>query len=263
MIQKPDYFAVQQAETFKEQTVAKSYRLRPPYPAATFAILAGLVRSEPRRVLDVGSGTGNIARNLVELVERVDAVDFSQAMIEQGKQLPNGNHPHLRWLYGRVEDIALEPPYALVTAGSSLHWMDWNVVLPRFRELLVPGGYLAVVSPKMTPDPWSSLSDVLKSYRTDGKDYSYDMLGELERHGLFRKVGEQKTAPVSFVQSLDEYIESYHSRSGFARERMGEERAAAFDRDARVHLLQAYPDGQVPLQVAGHVVWGLPAPLNS
>lgn len=260
MIQKPDYYAVQQAETFKEKTVAKSYRLRPLYPAATFDILAGLVRDEPRHVLDVGSGTGNVARNLVELVERIDAVDFSQAMIEQGKQLPNGDHPRLHWLYGRVEDVALDPPYALVTAGASLHWMDWNVVLPRFRELLVPGGYLAVVGTKMTPDPWSSLNDVLKGYRTDGKDYSYNMLGELERHGLFRKVGEQKTEPVSFVQSLDDYIESYHSRSGFARERMGEKRANAFDREARELLLRSYPDGVVPLQVSGHVIWGLPAP---
>jgi trans-aconitate methyltransferase len=262
MIQKPDYFAVKQAETFKERTVASSYRLRPPYPAATFDILAGLVRGEPRHILDVGSGTGNIARHLVEYVERIDAVDFSQAMMEQGRQLLNGDHPRLRWLYGRVEDVVLDPPYGLVTAGASLHWMDWNVVLPRFRELLVPGGYLAVVGLKMVPDPWSSLSDVLKSYRTDGKDYSYNMLAALEQHGLFRKVGEQKTEPVSFVQSLDDYIESYHSRSGFARERMGEERAQAFDREAKELLLQTYPDGQVLMQVAGHVVWGLPAPIT-
>lgn len=263
MMQKPEYFTVHYAEAFKEHDVAKSYRLRPPYPAATFDILAELVRGEPRHVLDVGSGTGNIARNFVERVERIDAVDFSQAMIEQGKQLPNGDHPRLRWLYGRVEDVALDPPYALITAGASLHWMDWNVVLPRFRELLVPGGYLAVVGHDTKPDPWSSLNEKLRSYRADSKDYSYNMLQELERHGLFRKVGEKKTAPISFVQSLDDYIESYHSRSGFSRERMGRARAEEFDREAKKLLLQSYPDGVVPMQVAGSVVWGLPAPLDA
>ena len=212
---------------------------------------------------DVGTGTGNIARNFVELVEDIDAVDFSQAMMEQGKLLPNGTDPHLHWLYGRVEDVVLTPPYALVTAGASLHWMDWNVVLPRFRELLVPGGYLAVVATNVEPDPWSSLSPVLKSYRTKPRDYSYNMLAELERHGLFRKVGEQTTEPVPFVQSLDDYVESYHSRSGFARELMGEKRAEEFDQEARRLLLQTYPDGQVPMQVAGQVTWGLPAPSNS
>jgi trans-aconitate methyltransferase len=223
MIQKPEHFAVQYAETFKERNVARSYLLRPPYPAATFDILAELVHGEPRHVLDVGCGTGNVARNFVERVERIDAVDFSQAMMEQGKQLPNGDHPRLCWLYGRVEDVALDPPYALVTAGASLHWMDWNVVLPRFRELLLPSGYLAVVGHEMVPDPWSSLSEMLRSYRTNERDYSYDMLEALEQHGLFRKVGEKKTVPISFVQSLDDYIESYHSRSGFSRERMGQE----------------------------------------
>src|SRR5690242_1961010 len=79
MMQKPEYFTVHYAEAFKDQSVAKSYRLRPTYPAETFTILAGLLRGESRRVLDVGSGTGNVARHLVELVERVDAVDFSQA----------------------------------------------------------------------------------------------------------------------------------------------------------------------------------------
>jgi SAM-dependent methyltransferase len=260
MMQKPEYFTVHYAEAFKDQGVAKSYRLRPTYPAETFTILAGLLRGESRRVLDVGSGTGNVARHLVDLVERVDAVDFSQAMIEEGKQLPNGQHPGLRWLYGRVEDIALDPPYALITAGASLHWMDWNVVMPRFRELLAPGGYLATVGVDAQPDPWSSLNDVLRSYRTDSKDYKYNLLEELERHGLFRKVGSRRTAPVTLVQSLDDYIESYHSRSGFSRERMGQERADEFDREAKKLLLQSYPSGEIPLQVTGGVVWGYPAP---
>jgi ubiquinone/menaquinone biosynthesis C-methylase UbiE len=260
MMQKPEYFTTPHAEAFQAQSVAKSYRLRPTYPDETFTILAGLQRGESRRVLDVGSGTGNVARRLIERVERVDAVDFSQAMIEEGKRLPNGQHPHLNWLYGRIEEIALDPPYALVTAGASLHWMDWNVVLPRFRELLVPDGYLAIVGVDTRPDPWSSLNDVLKSYRTDAKDYKYDMLEELERHGLFRKAGERRTAPIPLVQTLDDYIESYHSRSGFSRERMGQARADEFDREAKKLLLQSYPDGEIPLQVTGDVVWGYPAP---
>jgi len=43
----------------------------------------------------------------------------------------------LRWLYGHVEDIALDPPYSLVTAGESLHWMEWTIVLPRLHKVLL------------------------------------------------------------------------------------------------------------------------------
>ena len=43
-----------------------------------------------------------------------------------------------------METAPLDPPYALVTAGESLHWMAWEVVLPRFAAALVPGGLLAI-----------------------------------------------------------------------------------------------------------------------
>jgi ubiquinone/menaquinone biosynthesis C-methylase UbiE len=257
MFQKPSFFASEHAQVFKHQSIAEAYQHRPPYPAEVFALLAGLISKEPRRVLDIGSGTGNIARNLIEYVESIDAVDFSQQMIEQGKQLPNGNHPHLRWLYGPVEEVALDPPYALVTAGESLHWMNWDIVLPRFHEVLLPGGYLAIVDKKTTPDPWSLLREIIPRYTTNKGDRR-NMVRELERQGLFQKVGEQKTAPVPFIQSINDYIESYHSRSGFSRERMGVERAQAFDQEARKILLRTYHSDTITLQVIGSIVWGIP-----
>lgn len=69
-------------------------------------------------MLDVGCGTGYIARTLVERVGQVDAVDFSQNMIEMGKMLLNGDNPRLRWILGSVEEVELYPPYGLVTAGG-------------------------------------------------------------------------------------------------------------------------------------------------
>jgi 2-polyprenyl-3-methyl-5-hydroxy-6-metoxy-1,4-benzoquinol methylase len=258
MIEKPDLFSTTNAASFQEFSVAAAYRHRPPYPAAVFDILTRLITAEPQRVLDVGCGTGNLARYLVTHVDWVDAVDFSSAMIEQGKTLPNGDHPRLRWLHGRVEEVVLDPPYALVTAGESLHWMDLQVVLPRFHQVLTAGGYLAIARTNPAPDPWSMLGEIIHRYRTDGGYQPYDMITALEQRGLFQKVGEEETAPVQWVQSIDEYIEGYHSRSGFSKERLGPERTAAFDQEARRLLLCSYPDGSIPLRVSGHIVWGLP-----
>ncbi len=258
MVQKPKQFAPAYAEPFQDRGVVEAYRHRPPYPAEVFDILVGLIDGQQRPVLDAGCGTGNIARHLVARVERVDAVDFSRQMIEYGKRLPNGDHPRLRWLHGRLEDVALDPPYALVTAGESLHWMDWNIVLPRFYEVLIPGGYVAVIGHDTVPDPWSTLGEIIPQYRTDAGYQSYDMIDALERHGLFQKVDEKRTAPISWVQSIDDYIESYHSRAGFSRERMGPTRAAAFDQEARRTLLRSHGDGIISLQVVGSIVWGLP-----
>ena len=229
MIRKPAQYGPANAEPFKDRGVVEAYRHRPPYPAEVFEILAGLITGAPRRILDVGCGTGDLARRLVARVARLDAVDFSREMLERGKRLPGGDHPGLCWLHGRVEEVALEPPYALVTAGESLHWLEWEVALPRFRAVLAPGGYLALVERETAPDPWSTLGTIIPRYRTDGGYRPYAMLDELERHGLFRKIGERRTAPVPFAQAIDDYIESYHSRSGFSREQMGPARAAAFD----------------------------------
>ena len=118
---KPEQFNIRNVEAFKDQAVVSAYRYRPSYPEEVFAILADLVTDEPRTVLDVGVGSGDLARSLVSLVERVDAVDPSAQMIVWGKQLPQGNHPHLHWIEGKVEDAPLTPPYSLITAGSSIH----------------------------------------------------------------------------------------------------------------------------------------------
>lgn len=260
MLEKPKHLAPEYGAQFKDRSIVEAYRHRPPYPTEVFDILAGLISNEPRRVLDVGCGTGYLARNFVEYVEQLDAVDFSQHMIETGKRLPNGDNPRLRWLYGAVEDVELDPPYALVTAGESLHWMDWSIVLPRFKEVLVPGGYLAIVSHDNTlPQAWYDvLHQIIPRYSTNKDFEPYDLIEELERRGLFQKVGEKAPAPVPFVQSIDDYIESFHSRNGFSRERMGLEQAAAFDQEAREILLRSHKDGVMALQVIGRVIWGLP-----
>src|SRR6266480_1225992 len=97
---KPEYFGTSYAEAFKDQQVVDAYRYRPAYPQEVFDMLAGLITDEPRTMLDVGAGSGDIARQCVEFVERVDAVDCSQAMIDKGKHLLNGDHHRLNWIAG-------------------------------------------------------------------------------------------------------------------------------------------------------------------
>lgn len=259
MLHKPDHLAPEYGQQFQDRSIVDAYHLRPPYPSEVFDILAGLVQGEFRHILDVGTGCGNIARNLVERVEQVDAVDFSRHMIEKGKTLPNGDNPRLRWIFGRAEDAPLNPPYGLVTAGESLHWMDWNIVLPRFHDVLVSGGYLAVITHETTFDLWFDvLREIIPRYSTNKKYQPFDMIEAFEQHGLFQKVGERTTIPVPFTQSVDDYIESYHSRNGFSRERMEPSQAAAFDREAREILLKSHPDGRMSLEVVATIVWGLP-----
>lgn len=263
MIPKPKHLGMEYAEQFKDSNIAEAYRYRPPYPAEVFSILTDLISDDPRAVLDVGCGTGDIARRLVNHVAKVDAVDFSQPMLEIGKNLPGGDAPGLHWIYGRVEEAPLIPPYALITAGSSLHWMDWSVVLPRFQSMLTPRGYLAIVEQGELSPPWhADLGHIIARYSTNQDYQPYDLVVELKMRGLFEPVGGKQTTAVPFVQPLTDYIEAFHSRNGFSKERMNAEQVTAFD--AELHRLVSgfAHEGMIELQVYGQIVWGKPMSLE-
>ncbi len=255
---KPESFGTNYAEEFQKQQVVDAYRYRPPYPPEVFAILAQLITDEPRAVLDVGAGSGDIARQFIDSVERIDAVDPSLNMLARGKELPNGKHPHLNWIYGTVEEVSLTPPYALITAGSSIHWTDWPVAFPRFRSLLTPHGYLAVVYRHVQPMPWDSDLRKLHAQFSAHRARRPNTIKELERRGFFRPQGTKETTSMPFMQSIDDFIDGLHSRSSFSRERMGYQQATDFDQQARELLLHYSPDGILPLHVVATVTWGIP-----
>jgi trans-aconitate methyltransferase len=153
---------------FEDQDVIRSYGHRPPYAPEVFAILCELSAGSPRADFDVGCGRGELARPLAAHVKRLDAVDRSAAMIEAGRAAPRGTTPSLCWIVGQVEDAPLYPPYSLITGGRSLHWMDWERILPRFQELLLPGGFLAIVNAKPLPLPWrDKLKEIIHPHSTD------------------------------------------------------------------------------------------------
>ena len=255
---KPDFLTPQVAAAFQDASVAQAYRFRPAYPVAVFDILVDLIADQPRRVLDVGCGTGLLARHLAERVDWLDAVDVSPEMINQGIQLPGGNHPKLHWILGRVEDAPLHPPYSLITAGDSLHWMDWDVVMPRFAQMLTAHGMLAILGADQLPTPWDGeLLPIRQRYSTIAHWQPYDHVQAIEERGLFRRVGVQRTEPVTFVQTIDEYIESFHGRAGFSRDRMTAEAASAFDAEVR-ELVSRFSQDTVELQIVTEVVWGIP-----
>jgi SAM-dependent methyltransferase len=240
-----------------------AYQYRPPYPAETFEFLLSLIdaEAETRAVLDAGCGPGVMARQLVPAVDRVDAVDIAARMIAAGQVLPGGADPKLYWIHGAMEDIPLHPPYTLIVAAASLHWMHWEKVLPRFHDMLTPSGYLAVVEVVTEPTPWQHALGFISTYSMNTDFQLYDILTvtqELAVRGLFVQHGIKTTAPVPFRQSVAEYVESFHARNGLSRDRMDAQAARDFDGTLQELLHRYCPSGVVELQVRGRVVWGKP-----
>lgn len=263
MIAKPRGLGPAYGAQFGDESVAAAYELRPPYPDETFDVLVGLLAPGSHAILDAGCGRGEMARPLAarpERVERVDAVDPSRAMLDAGRGLPGGDSPRIRWIHGYAEDAPLDPPYGLIVTAASLHWMDWDVVLPRFRDALAPGGALAIVNDGALPAPWdNALAGIIPRYSTNREFKPYDLIAELERRHILQVQGRHTTTPVSFAQPIEHYVESFHARNGFSRDRMPPGSADAFDREVRRAVAPHCPDGLVRLQVVATITWGRPA----
>jgi trans-aconitate methyltransferase len=151
--QKPRGLSPDYAAQFHDPSVVAAYQFRPPHPDETIQFLATLILATCRRVLDAGCGTGFVARPLSRFVERMDAIDCSPGMIAAAKTLCDASSTNINWICAKVEDAPLSRPYGLITAGDSLHWMDWDVVMPRFTAALAPDAYLAIVLAQEEPVP--------------------------------------------------------------------------------------------------------------
>ncbi len=259
MIQRPESHGEKFSARFQHQSVVDRYHLRPTYPPQTFELLNDLIVDRPRIVLDVGCGTGNVARPLSAYVERVDAVDMSLPMLTRARTLPGGDSPKIRWLHGRVEKVEFEPPYALITAGESLHWMDWGVVLPRFSRLLTSHGMLAILHVVDQKVPWyEGYLQIVKRFSTNPTYLPFDWITELEKYQLFKKLGERETEAILVRQTIEDYIASQHARSSLSLESMTPEHAAQFHAQIQALLLPFAQEGMLTLPIVGGITWGKP-----
>ncbi|RIK43260.1 MAG: hypothetical protein DCC55_06140 [Chloroflexi bacterium] len=264
MLPKPKQWSTEYATIFKEESVVSAYSYRPPYPSQLFGVLLSLLPDSagPKVVLDACCGPGNIARSFVQWVDRVDAVDFSAAMIRKGRLLPGGDEPKLHWICSPIETAPLQPTYSLIIAAASLHWMDWPVVLPRFADHLAPGGYLAMVEETHQPQPWDKeIGALLARFSMNRNFEPYNLMTiahELALRGLFEVASQREVEPVPFRQSIAEWVESVHARNGFSRERMDPNAAHECDAELERVLAQYCPGGVVEQQVGARVLWGKP-----
>lgn len=259
MIPGDESLRKQYAARFQDQSVVERYHLRPAYPPEVFTLLQQLIVDESRAILDVGCGPGTLTRRLLDIANRIDAVDISPQMLEQARNLPGGDSPKIRWLLGRVEEIDLQPPYALITAGRSLHWLDWGVALPRFSRLLTPRGVLAVVQAREQNTPWREELRALNGRYSPGpQPWHRGLIEQLEQARLFQRLGEHTTSPMTQHQSIEEYIAGLHSRSTFSLDHMPADQAARFDAEARTLLTPFASSEVLTVEIVGHVIWGKP-----
>jgi SAM-dependent methyltransferase len=243
---------------FEDPGTVEAYQHRPPYPPDVFDALEALITDRPRNVLDIGAGDGALARPLSGRVDRVDAVDVSAAMLAVGACLPGGGQANLHWVLGAAETAELGGPYALVTAGASLHWMDWRPTLARLAAVMTEHAFLAIVDHAVHAVPWQdALREVIVRHsRSPRFDPGFSLPDELSALGLLEISGSAASREMPFRQSVASYIEQFHSTASLSRMWMTDQESAAFDHAVGQAVAPYAVEGMLEMRVMATITWG-------
>ncbi|WP_024875872.1 class I SAM-dependent methyltransferase [Saccharomonospora piscinae] len=108
-------------------------------------LLLSVVPPGARRALEVGCGTGKLARRLAARGLDVDALDPVSEVLAVARALGSPGPGTIAYREADVTAVSLPSRhYDLITCVASLHHMPFDTVTA-LREALAPGGVLAVL----------------------------------------------------------------------------------------------------------------------
>ena len=122
----------------------------------------------------------------------------------------------------------------------------------------MPSSLLVVVEDRRELlSPWASELIPLIAQSSTNQDYEpYDLVAELVVRSCVSIAGRVALGPSVFMQSVDDYITSIHSRNGFSRNRMTPDAATQFDSAVRDMVTPCAKNNILELHIETHVAWG-------
>lgn len=128
-----------------DSAAARYDEFRPGYPDALFDDLGPLAcLTGTSQVLEVGCGTGQATRGLLDRGWGVLAVEPGQTMAELARQRFSTERFAVEMV--RFEDWEPRARVDLVFSATAYHWVDPNIRWSKAASVLRPGGHLALAT---------------------------------------------------------------------------------------------------------------------
>lgn len=105
-------------------------------------------------ILDIGTGTGSLARGFAQRGCSVTGIDLAAGMMEAARALDSAAGVSIRYLQAPAEATGLPAEsFDLISAGTSWHWFDRPRVMAEAMRLLKPGRHLVIANLVWLPLP--------------------------------------------------------------------------------------------------------------
>jgi SAM-dependent methyltransferase len=126
---------------------AQYHAVRPGYPTE---LVEWLVGDPPKKVVELGAGTGVLTRQLLELGHHVVGVEPDEQMRAHGQSVGLPLEP------GSAESIpAPDGETDAVIVAQAWHWFDPAAAVREVRRILRPGGHLGLLwNLRDESEPW-------------------------------------------------------------------------------------------------------------
>ncbi|MCL1819911.1 MAG: class I SAM-dependent methyltransferase [Oscillospiraceae bacterium] len=198
-----------------------------------------------QRVLDIGTGTGVLPRNLYKYGAEFIGSDISENQIEQARLLSAGMN--ISYVVSPAETVDFpEKHFDAVTACQCYQYFDKSVVFPKIHSILKDSGHFCILFMAWIPDESEIAANsekMILKYNPSWsghsmKRFAYDFPDEAK--GLFEVENSfGYDAPVTFTR------ESWHGRMkacrGIGASSLSADKIAEFERE-HIEYLKSVPE---------------------